>query len=204
MAKDGLIDGFVPATSDGTDSQIIVDSERADDLDGWTYLTRTLQTESHTFYRLTGMGDVVEGAGLTCSTCERCEVSECLLWRFSCLPVSPYECFWRDGRLRLWFAIREIEELEEISSSLREIGYAVDLKHLSRSDSAYDTRSNAHVNLEVLTSRQREAVRLATEGNYFASDGADADELATKLGVSTSTFSKHVRIGVDKIITQLL
>lgn len=202
MAQAGLICGFVPVTNDEGASQLIVDTDAAAELHDSPYLQETLRSESHTYYRLTGFGQSPTEDGATCPECEGCDVSECLLSTFSFLPVDPYKYRWCDSELCLWFAFRNRAELETTVESLREAGYTIDLRQLSRDDSDF-TPSNAIVDVAVLTPRQREAISLAIERDYFGPDGATVDQLAAELDVSTSTFSKHVRVGVQKLIDQM-
>lgn len=200
--KTNLFEGFVPASQDGSAAQVIVDTDRADELTDRPHLTQMLRTESHTYFRLTGLGPNPDENDVRSPTCEECTVSECLLHTFTCLPADPYDRRWHDGQLRLRFALRDREELTETVSALRNAGYCVELRHLSRDDESMDSSSNVLLNLESLTPRQQEALRIAAEGNYFGQGGADTRELAGELGISTSTFSSHTRTAVHKLLEQ--
>ena len=59
--------------------------------------------------------------------------------------------------------------------------------------------------LDRLTGKQREAVRLAFERGYFETPSqVSLDELASELGVTSQTMSRHVRVGVEKIVADAL
>jgi len=59
--------------------------------------------------------------------------------------------------------------------------------------------------LDWLTDKQREAVALAFERGYFETPSqVSLDELAAELGVTSQTMSRHVRVGVEKILADAL
>lgn len=208
MAKASFIAGFVPASNDQADSQILVEARHTNELDDWPHLVPTLRTDDYTYYRVTGFGkedDIStdeDDASIGCSACRECDVTECLLSTFSFLSTLPYECFWREEELHLKFAFRNQAELKTVVDRLRTAGYTVELKHLALGDADLEVESSVRIDLQSLTARQREALRVAVEGEYFGADGADTEDLADELGVSASTFSSHTRTAVQKLLRQ--
>ncbi|WP_423743966.1 helix-turn-helix domain-containing protein (plasmid) [Haladaptatus sp. SPP-AMP-3] len=203
ISEEGLVADFVPGSGGGIPAQISVEAERAGEVDDWPHLSQTLQTTSHTYYRLSGFGQAIDDGDIGCSSCRNCAVTTCLLNRFPSLPADPYEVFWRERRLCLSFALRDRRELSALIESFRTGGYSIELQHLLHGDSEPGAESNVVLDLRTLTGRQRDALELAISGDYFGPEGSDALELADELGISPSTFSTHVRLAVRKLLCQL-
>lgn len=202
LTEQTVISEFYPQSDHN--AQIIVERRLTQDFDTNPQVTTVLDADDRVLYRLTGFGpptDAMEGSG--CPSCDDCTVDECLLAAFDSVPVQPYERKWEDGKLCLNFALVDRTELETLIDSLRDIGYDVELRQLSRIIEESGRRSGVWLDLETLTPRQREALELAVGRKYFSSDSPGAETLAAELDISSSTFSEHVRIGLDKLFTQV-
>lgn len=85
----------------------------------------------------------------------------------------------------------EKETLGEFWDHCRDEGVQFELEKIFSSstepvDRRVDFRSE-------LTDRQREIARTATQMGYYDQDGASAEEVATELGIASSTLSTHLR-----------
>jgi len=196
---------FVPGVLPGRSAQVVLDAGDASAVEE-VFGQVTVRTGERSICRLTEIGPRPAGVerGSVSSACADCPVRECLLGSLQFLPVVPYELSWDDGWLRLSLAILDRGELETAVSTLREAGYEVDLRQLSRAATDLDWDSTAVVDLDVLTTRQRTVLTRAVSMGYFDADGAAADEVAAALDISTSTLSGHVRAALRKLLPQLV
>lgn len=141
-------------------------------------------------------------------TCENYGGGGCLAYGFSFLPVEPYRFHWCGGWLQLHFVVSEYPALQTTIERLVDAGFDLDLRQIVRSERAREMTvdvepTTAVVDLSTLTERQRHVAETAIEMGYFASNGTDAGTIAAKLDISPSTLSRHLRVVIRKILSQL-
>lgn len=110
-----------------------------------------------------------------------------------------------DGALSLSFHASDMEQLQSIITSFREVYPNVDIQRLLRSSDETDERNLVFVDRGRLTSRQRKVLETAHEMGYFAHPkGANAGEVADALDINTSTFTEHLAAAQRKILDSVL
>jgi|GEM_PF-3411287 len=80
----------------------------------------------------------------------------------------------------------------------REEGFQFRLEKLYNSGHRVTNAEKAGLKAQ-LTERQLEVARTVARMGYYDKDGASADEVATELGISTSTLSTHLRRIMAKV-----
>ncbi|GGC59741.1 helix-turn-helix domain-containing protein [Haloferax sulfurifontis] len=126
--------------------------------------------------------------------CERVEAFDC--------PVVDVQT--RDGALFLTFHAPDIDTLRDVVASLRESSGSVDVRRLLQS-SVDESRDLVLVERGQLTDRQREVLETAHEMGYFDHPRrANKGEVATELGITTSTFSEHLAMAQKKLMGAIL
>ncbi|KTG14032.1 helix-turn-helix domain-containing protein [Haloferax profundi] len=131
--------------------------------------------------------------GIGCP-CEQVETFDC--------PVVDVQT--RDGALFLTFHAPDVETLRDVVASLRESSGSVDVRRLLQSSSD-ESRDLVLVERGQLTDRQREVLEMAHEMGYFDHPRqANKGEVATELGITTSTFSEHLAMAQKKLMGAIL
>lgn len=126
--------------------------------------------------------------------CDRVEAAGC--------PVADVSAV--EGRLRVVFRPTDVESLRGTVERLREHFEGVHLEHLVRSGDG-DAGDTVVVDRGRLTDRQREVLETAHEMGYFEHPkGANAQEVAAELGVTSATFRGHLSAAQSKLLEQLL
>jgi DNA-binding CsgD family transcriptional regulator len=147
-------------------------------------------------------------SGQSPPSCENYGGGGCLAYGFSFLPVEPYRFHWRGGWLQLHFVVSEYPTLQKTVERLDDAGFDLALRQIIHSEHAREMGIDAEpvtamVDLSSLTERQQQVAETAIEMGYFTSEGADAETIAVKLDISQSTLSRHLRIVIQKILSQL-
>lgn len=162
----------------------VADGELADDEDVDTVFTYG----SKTVYRLTRSRD----AGCPCECIER----------FDCPVVDVHT---RDGLLYLVFHAADMEQLQNIITTLRAEYPQVDICRLLRSEGEDGGDDLVFVDRGRLTARQREVLETAHRLGYFERPkGANAGEVADALDISRSTFTEHLAAAQTKLLDAIL
>ena len=118
-------------------------------------------------------------------------------------PVT--ETYAVDGALHVTLHASDVDMLRDLLSDLRERFGDVRVEYLVRSRTDDDAADLVPVDLRRLTERQREVLETAHEMGYFAYPrGANAGEVATALGIGTSTFTEHLNAAQSKLLDDLL
>lgn len=95
------------------------------------------------------------------------------------------------------------EELTDLVEELRETGATVQLRRISHAGEGND-ESSLEIDVDGVTEKQREAIRVAVEAGYFETPReADLDELSDRLGVSPSAVSQRLSAVQSKLVTSL-
>ena len=97
-----------------------------------------------------------------------------------------------------------VEELETIVDRVNPISDAVRVCHLSHESPDDGDGDVVPIDLGCLTDRQREVLATAHEMGYFERPReSSAEEAATELGISPSTFAEHKAVALSKLLDQL-
>lgn len=98
--------------------------------------------------------------------------------------------------LHLRFHVPSREALQSFVDDAREIAETVEVTRIS----VQEPDDTAH---EALTERQQEALALAYDHGYFETPSeVTLDRLAEELDISSQTLSRHIRVGVRKLVAQ--
>lgn len=110
-----------------------------------------------------------------------------------------------NGRVTLVFHARDVRTLQRVMAGLQEVTPRIDVQRLLRPPFDAVPASPVHVDRSELTARQLDVLRAAYDHGYFERPkGANASEVATELGISQSTFSEHLMVGLGKLLEQIL
>ena len=108
-------------------------------------------------------------------------------------PMLPFAV--RDGKVRVTL-VGDNEQVKEFLENRR-----VDYKVLSLTDAKFSLDSP----ISCLTEKQQEAISLAFRLGYFDTPRkVSADELATKLGLASSTLAVHLRRAERRLLAEML
>lgn len=127
-----------------------------------------------------------------------------------CECVEAFDCpvvdvHTRDGVLYLVFHAADMDELQDIISTLRTEYPTVDIRRLLRSTGDREDHDLVFVDRGALTERQREVLERAHEMGYFDHPkGANAGDVADDLDISRSTFTEHVAAAQTKLLDAVL
>jgi DNA-binding CsgD family transcriptional regulator len=212
LSEQVLLREFVPGRLGVHPPQIAIEADDLAVIDYEFPLTEVVEVGDSVVCRLPDVGPVsIDDPSLAAERADidsqppRCEEyggERCLAFGFSFLPIEPYALRWEEGWLHLSIAARSYDEIQHAIEKLNEWRFDVDLKQIVRSGTA-ETSTSAVVTLDSLTDRQRQVARLAVRMGYFDSGGASAEAVATELGISKSTVSKHLRAVVEKLLSQI-
>ncbi len=128
----------------------------------------------------------------------------------ACELVEDYDCPIVDvqtakGDLSIVFHAPSIGELRGAVTALRETYGDVDVQRLVSSRADDGSEDLVFVDRGVLTERQREVLETAHTMGYFEHPkGANAGEVATALGITTSTFTEHLAAAQSKLLESIL
>ncbi len=110
-----------------------------------------------------------------------------------------------DGTLHLAVHVEDMDELQDIVTDVRSRYPDVSVDRLVRSQPEGDSADLVLVNRGELTPRQEEVLQTAHEMGYFAHPkGANAGQVADRLGISTSTFTEHLSAAQRKLLSAIL
>ena len=127
-----------------------------------------------------------------------------------CESIETFDCPLLDvrtqaGTLYLTFHASDMIGLQEIIATLRERHPSLDVLRLLQSEQEHTESSLVFVDRSVLTDRQREVLVTAHRMGYFEHPkGANAGEVASALGITTSTFSEHMAAAQTKLLDSIL
>lgn len=127
-----------------------------------------------------------------------------------CEAVEMFDCpivdlHARDGQLHLVFHAVDMQDLQDVITTLRERYSEVDVQRLLRSE--HDPQEDHLIFLDRgrLTDRQREVLETAHRMGYFDHPkGANAGEVASTLDITTATFSEHLSAAQSKLLDAIL
>lgn len=126
--------------------------------------------------------------------CERIEAFGC--------PVTDVTA--TNGELRVVVRPDDLSTLKDMVERLREAYGCVRLEHLGR-PAAPSGGESVRVDLGRLTDRQRAVLETATESGYFEHPkGANAEEVAAELDISSATLRGHLAAAQTKLFEELL
>lgn len=126
-----------------------------------------------------------------------------------CACIEAFGCPVTDvraeaGGLRVVFRPTDLETLQGIIEALRERSGGVTLGHLLRSVDPAEG-DTVVVDRDRLTARQREVLETAHEMGYFEHPkGANAQEVAAALDITSATFRAHVAAAQSKLLDEIL
>lgn len=136
------------------------------------------------------------------------EASACPCERVEAHGSPVVDAYSRGGRLHVVFHARDTEGLREIVTTVRDEFGSVSLERLvqtGQDGDGSDQRDLVLVDRSELTARQQEVLRVAHESGYFEHPrGANAGEVAAKLGVNRSTFVEHLTTAQSKLLSVVL
>ena len=111
----------------------------------------------------------------------------------------------RRGTIVVVFHAADMEQLQAVLTDLTDRWSNVTVKRLLRSDGEDDEQDYVLLDRSELTDRQREVLEVAQEMDFFEhGKGANAGEVAEALGISTSTFSEHLRAAQRKLFYPII
>lgn len=131
-------------------------------------------------------------------------------WGCPCEAVERFDCpvvdiHTRDGMLYLVFHAADMEELQDVISTLQERYPTVDVQRLLRSEHDRPDHNLVFVDRGRLTDRQREVLETAHGMGYFEHPkGANAGDVAEALDISTATFAEHLAAAQSKLLDAIL
>jgi predicted DNA binding protein len=118
-------------------------------------------------------------------------------------PVHRYTA--EDGTLTLVFHAMDFETLQAVMDELQAQYAPVDVQRLLQPPLEGSPEDRVFVNRGKLTDRQLEVLTTAYEMGYFQRPkGANATEVADRLGIAQSTFTEHLVAAQRKILADLL
>ncbi|AQL43992.1 hypothetical protein BV210_15350 [Halorientalis sp. IM1011] len=127
----------------------------------------------------------------------------------ACERVEAHGCPVRNvtaagGAVKLSFIAEDLGVLRSVVADLRETEEAVTVRSLRRSDENGPHSEPVFVDKSSFTARQREVLRTAHRLGYFERPkGANAEQVATELGVAPSTFAEHLAAAQTKLMAAL-
>ncbi|SEO27021.1 hypothetical protein SAMN05216388_101093 [Halorientalis persicus] len=127
----------------------------------------------------------------------------------ACERVEEYGCPVRDvsaenGTIELSFISEDLDVLRAVVTDLRNHEAGVTVRSLRRSDGDGSHSEPVFVDKAKFTARQREVLRTAHRLGYFERPkGANAEQVATELGVAPSTFAEHLAAAQTKLMAAL-
>lgn len=118
-------------------------------------------------------------------------------------PVHRYTA--ENGTLTLVFHAPDFETLQTVMGELQESYSPADVERLLQPPLEGSSEDRVFVNRGKLTDRQLEVLTTAYEMGYFRRPkGANATEIADRLGIAQSTFTEHLVAAQRKILSDLL
>lgn len=163
------------------------DSIETDQINGHI-LTTAFQGGSETVYRFTRL------TGLNCP----CECVE--QHGFPVIDVRAER-----GTLYLIFHVPDQAALREVISTIEDRHPQVEVRRLVQSSEHDEEGSLVFFDKRLLTDRQEEVLERAHREGYFDHPkGANAGEVAERLGITTSTFIEHLSAAQRKLLDSIL
>jgi predicted DNA binding protein len=127
--------------------------------------------------------------------CERIESHGC--------PVRDVEAV--DGALHVTFVTPDHGSLQSVLEELTNVYRRMQVSRLLQSEECGGTQQWRVLDLGALTERQQEVLATAHRMGYFEHPReASADDVATELGIATSTFSEHLAAAQGNLLGELL
>ncbi|MCU4716961.1 helix-turn-helix domain-containing protein [Halapricum hydrolyticum] len=110
-----------------------------------------------------------------------------------------------DGSVLVTFMTTDLQTIRDVVSDLKASHEGVQIRRLTRSQEDDDGTRRTIVDLDVLTTRQREVLETAHEMGYFSHPKcASAGEVAEALDIATPTFTEHLSAAQHKLLDELL
>lgn len=127
--------------------------------------------------------------------CERIEQTGC--------PVREINAV--DGSLHVQFIATDHDTLQNILERLTDTYDELRVNRLLRSADAAETQRLVLIDIGALTDRQREVMQTAHERGYFDHPKtASAAQVASELGIATSTFTEHLAAAQRNLLAEVL
>jgi hypothetical protein len=119
-------------------------------------------------------------------------------------PISEIRA--QDGSLILALHLTNITDLRDLVTDLRERYGSVRIRYLLQVDSDEEGADDiVPINRNRLTDRQQEVLQTAYGMGYFSYPReANATDVATALGIDSSTFTEHLAAAQSKLMDELL
>lgn len=206
ISKTVNITSHVPGYEDGQLDQIIIERSDHSELVERYPVCKIIETSDRIIYRFPDSTvDYGEsGCKLSRRSCDTCSNSGCTACEFENLPIHPCELSWKNGQLHMIMALSTQSEFQKSLGVFNNSSVDIDLLQIVHDDwNRTSGTISTLIDRSSLTARQREVTKRAIEMGYFDRQGASADTIATELGISKSTLSKHLRIVTEKILTQV-
>ncbi len=176
----------IASRSDAVTEEFMIESGRQPEAS--VELTEVFDYGSKTMYRFSRE----RGRGCPCESIET----------FDCPVVDLHA---RDGDLYLVFHAIDMENLQNVITTLQKRYPTVDVQRLLRSEHHPQEDHLVFLDRSRLTDRQREVLEMAHEMGYFEHPkGANAGEVADALDITTTTFSEHLSIAQSKLLDAIL
>lgn len=121
------------------------------------------------------------------------------------LDVPVVDVHTDDGALYLVFHAKDMAQLRDVITALKDHYSTVDVRRLLRSDEDRPATHLVFVDRGELTDRQQEVLVTAHRMGYFDHPkGANAGDVATELDIGTSTFVEHLAAAQTKLLDSIL
>lgn len=118
------------------------------------------------------------------------------------IPVA--ETTIENGSMIMAFHVTDLDELEAVIDDLRD-RYTISIERLVQSGGDGGSEDLVFVDRGALTDRQLEVLQTAHDMGYFEyAKESNAGEVATELGISTSTFSEHLAAAQRKLFAAIV
>ncbi|AGB32963.1 Bacterio-opsin activator HTH domain protein [Natrinema pellirubrum DSM 15624] len=127
-----------------------------------------------------------------------------------CECIEGHDCPVVDVRahgsaLYLTFHTPDMHVLQAVIGDLRERYSGLDVQRLLQSQQDHDERHLVFVDRSTLTDRQTEVLETAHRMGYFDHPKrANAGEVATELGITSTTFTEHLAAAQTKLLDAIL
>lgn len=219
LSEEYTITHFVPGVPDSHRPQVVLEQPAGEErdvtsTDGIEEVMR-LDDRVFCYLRHAEPADEATEATETSNTTEATDATSAdadrastLSYGFGFLPIMPVAFRFHDGWVDLHLVTAQYQALRATVNCLRDREFDVDLRQVIQGGrhelpATDDRRLISAIDLSTLTDRQREVAAVAVGMGYFRDDGASTAEIASALTISKSTLSEHLRIVVEKVLSQV-
>lgn len=136
---------------------------------------------------------------------ERPAAQDCACQRIEQAGCVVQDITITDATLEITFLVGQTETLRNVISDLKGTAESVTLQRLIESCDSSQSCEPTILDRDALTERQQGVLETAYEMGYFQKPrDATAGDVAEELGISTTTFSEHLAVAQNKLLTDLL